>query len=242
DAQIRRADLQRLLVRARARDAAGGDRFEPEIRQRPGAAQALQRQCRRGRPRQPVFAVRPGPRDLRRRQGRLRPARRRRIHPPQRAAATHARAAAAKAEAVSRGAIKISADRRPPVYPESNQVRSRARLHPAARRPDRAGAVAPAWASVFGPALWACRYSSDSVLPFQRSHRSSTVTLRFSPRFGFSPVSRALTNSKTATALLDGPSHNSAVSGVTFSTQTFGSSGPRHHTLSVDFQIAAACL
>ena len=37
DAEIRRADLQRLLVLARARDAAGADRQEPGIRHRPRA-------------------------------------------------------------------------------------------------------------------------------------------------------------------------------------------------------------
>ena len=58
-------DLQRLLVRAGARDAAGRDRQEPGIRHRRGAAQALQGQRRRGRPREPLFALRPGPRHLR---------------------------------------------------------------------------------------------------------------------------------------------------------------------------------
>ena len=42
------------------------------------------------RPRQPVFALRPGPRHLRGRRGRLRPQRRRRLHQAQRAAAAHA--------------------------------------------------------------------------------------------------------------------------------------------------------
>src|SRR5215208_1033163 len=65
--------------------------------------------------------------------------------------------------------------------------------------------------------------------------RRSTVTLRFSPRFGFSPVSFALANSYMATALLAGPSHNSAVSGRTRNTQTVGSSGPLHHMSSVLF-------
>ena len=46
DAEICRADLQRLLVLARARDAAGADRQEPGIRHRPRAAQALQGQRR----------------------------------------------------------------------------------------------------------------------------------------------------------------------------------------------------
>src|SRR5690349_12676582 len=68
----------------------------------------------------------------------------------------------------------------------------------------------------------------------------STVTLRFSPRLGFSPVARALANSKAATAELAGPSHSSAVAGSNFTTRTLGSSGPDHHTSSVFFQIAAA--
>src|SRR4051812_18150171 len=67
-----------------------------------------------------------------------------------------------------------------------------------------------------------------------------TVTLRFSPRFGFLPVMRALANSNAAAAALAGPSHSSAVSGRTRNTQTFGSSGPFHHMLSVRFQISAA--
>src|SRR5262249_32426668 len=73
------------------------------------------------------------------------------------------------------------------------------------------------------------------------------ITLRFSPRLGRSPLTRALRNSKAATALLDGPSHSSAVKGVTRSTQTLASSGPCHHTLSVRFHfgdlgvIAAYC-
>ena len=53
----------------------------------PGAAQALQGQCRRRRPRQQIFALRSGSGDVRGRQGRLRPARRRGFHSTQRAAA-----------------------------------------------------------------------------------------------------------------------------------------------------------
>ena len=44
DAALRRADLQRLLVQPGAPHAAGTDRREPEERQRPGAAEALQGQ------------------------------------------------------------------------------------------------------------------------------------------------------------------------------------------------------
>src|SRR3546814_20842068 len=51
DAEICRAHLQRLLVRAGARDAAGGDRPQPGKGQRHGAFEALQgqRPCRRDR-------------------------------------------------------------------------------------------------------------------------------------------------------------------------------------------------
>src|SRR5450759_4314427 len=62
----------------------------------------------------------------------------------------------------------------------------------------------------------------------------STVTLRFSPSFGSSPVNLALANSKAAIAVLAGPSHNSAVRGSINSRHTSGSVGPpRHHTSSV---------
>src|SRR6202049_3365591 len=74
----------------------------------------------------------------------------------------------------------------------------------------------------------------------RRYQRRSTIPLRHSPRCGSPPVSRALKNSNAATALLAGPSHNSAVSGVMRSTHTFGSSGPFHHMSSVGFQISAA--
>ena len=53
DAALRRADLQRLLVHAGARDAAGADRQEPGARRGRGAAQALQGQRADGRPREP---------------------------------------------------------------------------------------------------------------------------------------------------------------------------------------------
>ena len=99
DAEICRAGLLRLLVCAGARDAAGGDRQKPGIRQRPRQAQALQRQRHRGRPRESLFAVRPGAGHLRGRRGRLRSPRRRGLHQAQRAALAHARAAKAQAEA-----------------------------------------------------------------------------------------------------------------------------------------------
>src|SRR5262245_10167257 len=90
-----------------------------------------------------------------------------------------------------------------------------------------------------------CLLATPSSVPDQRGDIAwhghiLTVTFRFSPRFGFSPVSRAFANSYAATALLAGPSQSSATSGSTRSTQTFGSLGPFHHMLSVDFQIALA--
>ena len=109
DAEIRGADLQRLLVRARARDAAGGDRPQPEIRQRARAAQALQGQCRRGRAREQIFALRSGPGDVRGGHGRLRPARRRGLHPAQRAAPAHAGAAEAEVEIVGLHLRRVAA-------------------------------------------------------------------------------------------------------------------------------------
>src|SRR5262245_55606824 len=61
----------------------------------------------------------------------------------------------------------------------------------------------------------------------------STVTLRFSPRFGSVRVARALANSFAATALLEGPSQSSAMAGSTTRTHASGSFGPPgHHTTS----------
>src|ERR1700760_4221512 len=57
-----------------------------------------------------------------------------------------------------------------------------------------------------------------------------TVTLRFSPSFGSSPVSLALANSKAVTRELAGPSHNSAVTGSIRNKHTRGLSGPGHHS------------
>ncbi len=94
DAEIRRADLQRLLVRARARAFADADRQEPGARRRAGAPQALQGGRIRDRPRQPALALRPGARHLRGRRGRLRPQRRGRLHQTQRAEAEDAGEAA----------------------------------------------------------------------------------------------------------------------------------------------------
>ena len=71
DAEIRRADLQRLLVLAGARDAADDDRQEPGIRRGARAPQALQGQRHSDRTRQPLFALRSGPRHLRGGRGRL---------------------------------------------------------------------------------------------------------------------------------------------------------------------------
>src|SRR5947199_10106283 len=72
------------------------------------------------------------------------------------------------------------------------------------------------------------------------AHHILTVTLRFSPRLGFSPVTHVLANSNAATAALAGPSHISAVIGRTRSRQPFGSPGPVHQALSVPIQICAA--
>src|SRR5664279_3503861 len=66
-----------------------------------------------------------------------------------------------------------------------------------------------------------------------------TVTLRFSPSFGSSPVNLALANSKAVTAALEGPSHNSAVKGSIRNKHTSGLVGPPgHHTSSVFRQAA----
>ena len=62
------------------------------------------------RPRQPEFALRPGPRHLRGRRRRLRPARRRGLHQAQRAAPAHARQA--QAQSRSQGAIAACASAR----------------------------------------------------------------------------------------------------------------------------------
>ena len=95
-------DLQRLLVRARARDAASRDRQVAGLCERHGAAQALQGQCRGGGTREQILALRPGSGHLRGRRRRLRPPRCRGLHPPQCAAPAHARTAQEKIEAVAR--------------------------------------------------------------------------------------------------------------------------------------------
>ena len=86
-------DLQRLLVRARARDAAGGDRQQPGACDRPRDDEALQGQCDGDRPGKRPLALRPGPGDVRGRQRHLRPPRRGRLHQAERAAAAHDRSA-----------------------------------------------------------------------------------------------------------------------------------------------------
>ena len=58
DAALCGADLLRLLVLARARDAAGADRQEPGACRRRGQAQALQGQRHRHRPLEPEIALR----------------------------------------------------------------------------------------------------------------------------------------------------------------------------------------
>src|SRR5664280_182213 len=64
----------------------------------------------------------------------------------------------------------------------------------------------------------------------------STVTLRFSPSFGSSPVNLALANSKAAMAALAGPSHNSAVKGSINKRHTSGLVGPPGHQTSSVFR------
>ena len=80
----------RLLVLARARDAAGGDRQEPGARRGRGAPQALQGQRDRHRPRERQVALLLDARHLRGRQGRLRPEGCGGLHQAQRAAPAHA--------------------------------------------------------------------------------------------------------------------------------------------------------
>ena len=65
--------------------------------------------------------------------------------------------------------------------------------------------------------------------PWESCHSMSTVTLRFSPRLALVPASRALANSKAATAELAGPSHISARAGSTLITSRFAFSGPPGH-------------
>ena len=65
DAPLRGADLQRLLVLARARDAAGADRQEPGACRGRGATQALQGFGPRRRPSVGAEPLQPRPRDLR---------------------------------------------------------------------------------------------------------------------------------------------------------------------------------
>ena len=83
-AALRRADLQRLLVRAGARDAAGADRQEPGGRRGRGAAEALQGQRHRHRPPLAEIALFGCAGHLRGRPRRLRPEGRRRFHPAER--------------------------------------------------------------------------------------------------------------------------------------------------------------
>ena len=123
DAALQRADLQRLLVHARARDAAGGDRQIAGIRHRDGAPQALQGERRGGRAREQILALRPGSGDIRGGRGGVRPPRRRRVHPAERAAPAHARPAPPQAQArplSARGLRRISA-RRPSRRPTARR-------------------------------------------------------------------------------------------------------------------------
>ncbi len=87
DAALRGAHLQRLLVLARARDAAGPHRQEPGERRGHGPDEALQGLRPRRRPQVAEEPLQPRPRHLRGRSG-LRPARRRGLHQAERAASS----------------------------------------------------------------------------------------------------------------------------------------------------------
>ena len=93
DAALCRAHLLRVLVLARARDAAGADRQEPGARRGRGALEALQGQRLGHRARERQVALFVDARHLRGRQGRLRPEGRRRLHQAQRPAPAHPRPA-----------------------------------------------------------------------------------------------------------------------------------------------------
>src|SRR6202034_1176751 len=71
-------------------------------------------------------------------------------------------------------------------------------------------------------------------------HRNLTAVFLFSPKSAFWPVKRALINSRTSTAFIDGPSQISAFNSPAWITHTFGSFGPSHHIESVLRQSSAA--
>ena len=108
DAALCGAGLLRLLVLAGARDAPGARRQEPGACGGHGAAEALQGQRHRDRPRQPELALFRRARHLRGRPRRLRPARRRGLHPAERAAAADAGDAGAAGKEIA----PISGNRR----------------------------------------------------------------------------------------------------------------------------------
>jgi EcsC protein family len=86
-----------------------------------------------------------------------------------------------------------------------------------------------------------CVESTNASRRNTEGHRAHmpTVTLRFSPSLGSSPVAQALANSKTVTAVLAGPSHNSALTGSMRNRRTLGSEGPPgHHASSGGRQIS----
>src|SRR6266581_5958180 len=98
DAALRVAHLQRLLVEPGTGPPPDADRRLATRRERPRAPEALQGQRRSRRPRiGDGLAIRPRGRDLRGRPRRLRPGRRLRVHPPERAADAHRRESAEKA-------------------------------------------------------------------------------------------------------------------------------------------------
>ena len=79
----------------------------PGIRQRPRQAQALQGQCRRGRAREQIFALRSGAGDLRGGRGRLRSPRRRGLHQAQRACGcARSRSGGRSSSSIDRAAVR----------------------------------------------------------------------------------------------------------------------------------------
>ena len=101
DAALCRAGLLRLLVLARARDAASFGRQEPGACRGRGHAQAVQGQCHRHRQVEPEIALLRQDRHVRGRRRRLRPEGCGRLHQAQRASPAAARQAAGSARAES---------------------------------------------------------------------------------------------------------------------------------------------
>ncbi len=109
DAPLCGADLQRLLVRPGARDAAGPDRQVPGAGHRPRAGEALQGQRHGDRPREPQLPLRPGAGHLRGGQGRLRPPRRGRLHQAERPSPARGRPARRRARSIRSRPVALGA-------------------------------------------------------------------------------------------------------------------------------------